>query len=89
MLHLKEVVGGPLNMLANLMTMRRAIEKCSQNEHIQGSLEYTRSLLRMFGHGRHPTPEQELMVDTRLSIRQGSKFQVCLSNDDFRAMHAL
>ena len=58
MLHLKEVVGGPLNMLANLMTMRRAIEKCSQNEHIQGSLEYTRSLLRSLA-----------MVDIRLPNR--------------------
>src|SRR5207253_4732763 len=55
MLHLKEVVGGPLNMLANLMTMRRTIKKCSQDEHVQGSLEYIRALQPMLGHGRYPT----------------------------------
>ena len=55
MLHLKEVIGGPLNMLANLMTMRWTIEQCSQDEHVQGSLEYIRALPRMLGHGRYPT----------------------------------
>src|SRR3984893_5811390 len=55
MLHLKEVIGGPLNMLANLMTMRWTIKKCSQDEHVQGSLEYIRALPRTLGHGRHPT----------------------------------
>src|SRR5256886_12297846 len=54
-LHLKEVIGGPLNMLANLMTMRWTIKKCSQDEHVQGSLEYICALPRVLGHGRYPT----------------------------------
>jgi hypothetical protein len=51
MLHLKEVIGGPLNMLANLMSMRWTMQKCSQNEHVQRALKKSISLC----HRRRPT----------------------------------
>src|ERR1700730_6024003 len=33
-LHLKEIVRGSLNVLADLVTMSRPVEKCPQNEHV-------------------------------------------------------
>ena len=38
MLHLQEFVRGPLNVLADLVTMSRSIKKRPQDEHVQGSL---------------------------------------------------
>ena len=62
MLHLKEIIGGPLNMLANLMTMRWTIKKCSQDEHVQRALKKSnsfchrrRSTLDLSADGRHST----------------------------------
>jgi hypothetical protein len=50
-LHLKKVVGSPLNMLANLMTMRWTVKKRSQDEHVQRALKKSVS----FFHGRRST----------------------------------
>src|SRR5207253_9111001 len=41
-LQLKEVIGGPLNMLANLVTMRWTMDQCPQDEHDHVSLAYLR-----------------------------------------------
>jgi hypothetical protein len=34
MLHLQEIVGRPLNVLANLAPVRMTVEKCPQYEHV-------------------------------------------------------
>jgi hypothetical protein len=44
MLHLKKVVSGSLNVLANLVAMRRTIKERPKNEHIQRALEKVRAL---------------------------------------------
>jgi len=51
MLHLQEVMGGPLNMLANLVAMRWTIKKGSQDEHVQRALKNSIS----FFHRRRST----------------------------------
>ncbi len=33
-LHLKEIVRGPLNVLVDLVTMSKPVEKCPQDEHV-------------------------------------------------------
>ena len=48
MLHLKEVVRGPLNLFAYLMTARRTAGKRPKNKHVQYALENTRSRLCRF-----------------------------------------
>jgi len=54
MLHLKEVVRGPLNVFAYLMTVRMDVEKRPKNKHVQcGPGE--RSLLCLFFDRRHST----------------------------------
>ena len=57
MLHLQEVVRRPLNVLADLVTVRRPIEKRPQDEHVQGALQKIRALLYLFCHGRRSTPD--------------------------------
>ncbi len=39
MLHLQKFICGPLNVLPDLVTMSRPIEKRPQDEHVQRSLE--------------------------------------------------
>ena len=68
MLHLQEVVGGPLNVLADLVAVSRAIKKGSQDEHVQRALKKARARLCLFGHGRQSTLDLEAMVDVRLSF---------------------
>jgi hypothetical protein len=67
MLHLQEIVGGPLDMLADLVAMRGAIQKGPQDEHVQRALEKSVS----FFHGRLPTLDLKAMVDIRLWIVKG------------------
>jgi hypothetical protein len=55
-------------MLADLMTVSRAIKERPQYEHVQGPLEKSDPLLCLFFHGRHPTLNLAMMVDIRLSI---------------------
>jgi hypothetical protein len=55
MLRLQKIIGGSLNVLADLMPVRPTIEKGSQDEHIQRALEKVRSLLRLLLHGRIST----------------------------------
>ncbi len=56
MLHLQEIVRGPLNMFANLMAMCRPIKKRSQDKHVQHSLQQIRPLLYLlFNHVRRST----------------------------------
>jgi hypothetical protein len=38
-LHLQKVIGGPLNVFANPMTMGWTIEKRPQDEHVKRALE--------------------------------------------------
>ena len=65
MLHLKKIICGSLDVLADLMPVRRPVQKRSQDEHVQRSLQQIRSLRRSILHGRHSTIA---MVDNRLSI---------------------
>src|SRR6202041_2797764 len=55
-LHLQKIVGGPLNVLADLMAMSRSIEKRSQDEHVKSALEKARALLLcLLRHKRQST----------------------------------
>jgi hypothetical protein len=68
-LHLKKVVCGPLNVLADLVAVRRTVQKGSQDEHVQRALEKARArLLCLFHHGRQSTLNLATMVDIRLSL---------------------
>jgi hypothetical protein len=55
MLRLQKIVGGSLNVLADLMPVCRAIEEGAQDEHIQRALEKVGSLLCLPLHGRIST----------------------------------
>src|ERR1700746_3006203 len=48
MLHLQKLIRGPLNMLADLMSVRRPIQKRFQDHHVQRSLQNGTALLRLF-----------------------------------------
>ena len=39
MLHLQKIIGGPLDLLANHVPVRRAIEERPEDEHIERTLE--------------------------------------------------
>src|SRR5580658_825620 len=67
-LHLQEFIRGPLNVLPDLVTVSRSVEKRPQNEHVERSLEDPDPLLRLLRHRRHSTLNQATMVDTRLSV---------------------
>src|SRR5580700_5166159 len=71
MLHLQEFIRSPLNVLPDLVTVRRSIEKRPQDEHVKRSLEEPDPLLRLLRHRRHSTLNLVTMVDTRLSIVNG------------------
>src|SRR3984893_18766804 len=70
-LHLQELIRSPLNVLPDLVTVSRSVEKRPQDEHVQRSLEEPDSLLRLLRHRRHSTLNLATMVDTRLSIVNG------------------
>jgi hypothetical protein len=65
-LHLKKIVGCPLNVFPNLVTMGGAGKQRSQNEHVECALKKSVA----FFHGRQTTLDLGIMVDGRLSIRQ-------------------
>jgi len=67
-LHLQNFICSSLNMLADLMTVSRAIEEGPQYEHVQGPLEKSHPPLCLFCHRRHSTLTLTAMVDTRLSF---------------------
>jgi hypothetical protein len=67
-LHLQEFIRGPLNVLPDLVTVSRSIEKRPQDEHVKRSLEKPDPLLCLFRHRRHSTLNLTMMVDIRLSI---------------------
>jgi len=73
MLHLQEIICSFLNMLPNLMTVSRSIEKGPQDEHVEGSLEERDPLLCLFLYRRHSTLDLAMMVDIRLSIVKARK----------------
>jgi hypothetical protein len=84
MLHLKEVVRGPLNVFAYLMTVRRTVEKRSKNKHVQCALENARSLFCPFFDRRHATLDRR---DGRLSTTEPSRTESQDGPvDDFRPM---
>ena len=68
MLHLQEIVRGPLNVLPDLVAMSGTIKQGPQDEHVQRALEQIRALLCLFCHRRRSTLGDSLMVDIRLSI---------------------
>jgi hypothetical protein len=63
--HLQQFIRGPLNVLPDLMTVRRSIEKGLQDGHVKRSLEAPDSLLRLLHHGRHSTLILAMMAGTR------------------------
>jgi hypothetical protein len=67
-LHLQEFIRGPLNVLADLVTVARSIEKRPQDEHVQGSLEEPDPLLCLLCHRRRSIFSLHMMVDIRLSV---------------------
>jgi hypothetical protein len=67
-LHVQEFISRPLNVLPDLVTVSRSIEKRPQDEHVQRSLEEPGPLLRLLCHRRRSTLNLATMVDTRLSI---------------------
>jgi hypothetical protein len=71
MLHLQKIVGRFLNVLPDVVTVRRPIPERAQDQHVKRSLEEPGPLLCLFCHGRHPTLNLATMVDTRLSIVKG------------------
>ncbi len=72
-LHLKEFIRAPLNVLPDLMTLSRSIEKGPQDEHVQRSVEEPDPLLSLLGYRRQSTPDLARMVDTRLLFVNGTK----------------
>jgi hypothetical protein len=68
MLHLQEVVRGPLDGLPDLMAMSRPVQKRPQDEHVKRSLQKSGPRLRLFFHGRQSTLNLASIVDIRQSI---------------------
>ena len=68
MLHLQEFIRSPLNVLPDLMTVSRSVEKRPQDQHVQRSLQEPYPLLCLFRHRRRSTLDLATMVDIRLSI---------------------
>lgn len=68
MLHLEIIVRGLLDMFANLAAVCSSIKQRPEDEHIQCSLQKARVLLRFPVHSRHPTINEQAIVDIRLSI---------------------
>jgi hypothetical protein len=67
-LHLEEFVRGPLNVLADLMTVSRSIEERPQDKHVERSLEEPDPLLRLFLDRRHSSLDLAIMVGIRLWV---------------------
>jgi hypothetical protein len=68
MLHLQEFIRRALNVLANLVTVGRPMEKRPQDEHVERSLQEPDPLLCLLCHRRHSTLNLRMMVGIRLSI---------------------
>src|SRR5947209_3562223 len=49
-LHLEKIIRGPLNMLADLVTVRRTMKKSSQDQHVKGALKKVRAFRGLFSH---------------------------------------
>ena len=70
-LHLQELIRGPLNVLPDLVTVGRSTEKGPQDEHVKRSLKEADPLLCLFRHRRHSTLNLAMMVGTRPSFVKG------------------
>jgi hypothetical protein len=70
-LHLQEFIRSPLNVLPDLVTVSRSIEKRPQDQHVKRSLEDPDPWLRLLRHRRHSTLNLATMVDIRLSFVNG------------------
>jgi hypothetical protein len=80
MLHLKKVVCGPLNVLADLVAVRRSIKERSQDEHVKRALQQIRPLLYLLCHRRRST------FDERDGRHSTINCQECKSIPDHRVM---
>src|SRR5258708_35757943 len=56
-LHLQEFIRSPLNVLSNLVTVSRPIEKRPQDEHVKRALKKPGALLFWIRHGRQSTSD--------------------------------
>jgi hypothetical protein len=65
MLHLQEIIGGPLNMLANLMSVRRPMKQSPEDQHVESALEDRYPLFRPSFDRSHSTLDLRLMVGIR------------------------
>jgi hypothetical protein len=71
-LHLQKLVRGPLNVLADLVTVSRSVKKRSQDEHVKRALQNARALLLcLLRHRRRSTLDFASMVDARPSLVNG------------------
>ena len=68
MLHLQKIVGGALDVLADLVAVRVPVQQGPQDEHVERALQQVGALFCfLFCHGRQSTLNLTLMVDIRLS----------------------
>src|ERR1700730_15646865 len=74
MLHLEEVVCGPLNVLADVMTVSRPVKQSAHDEHVQSALQSIRPLWCLLSHGRRSSPDARCSktFDHRLSKGQSN-----------------
>src|ERR1035437_4858916 len=65
MLHLQHLLGGPLYVLRDLMTVRRTKQECAQDQHVQGALQKFDPAGRFVWHsvGRYSTQILACWVD--------------------------
>jgi hypothetical protein len=54
-LHLEEIIRGPLYVLPDLVAMSRTVKKSSQDQHVKGALKKVRAFRHLSGHRRHST----------------------------------
>ena len=80
MLHLKKIIGHTLDVLPDLVTMSRSMQKRPQNEHVKSALENAASLLWLFCDRRHSTLGLVPRVDVLPSgVKQEPQAHTCLS----------
>jgi hypothetical protein len=65
-LHLQEIVRGPLDALADMMAMSGAIQKRAEDQHIKGALEQLRPLL-FFLSGHEDIRSWDQVVEFRMA----------------------
>jgi hypothetical protein len=58
-LHLEKVVGGSLNVLADVMTVSWPVKQGTQDQHVKSALQQVGFLRCRLCHGRRSTPDED------------------------------